>query len=255
MKKIITISVAFTILILSCRKKKDEVVIVPPVLKTYLVKKSLANIGDYTYNYDAQNRMTSEVFASSNEVNNKSYTNTINTYDAQGHIATMTTDYVSSAETDLKINVTYNANGKPDTWAIINLATGATLYTYKLEYTTTSFKTTTLTTTGVQLNASLYTLSADGKRINQLQSYNSSNVITSTQVYSGYDDKKNEEELYPLGFRIVPAYENNSASVAVTNAAGTVTNISYTYEYNADGYRTKRTNSLGSINTYEYTKK
>jgi hypothetical protein len=250
--KILLLLSAFTVTtFLSC-KKKD----VPANnLKVYITKKTFAGFGSYTYNYDGQNKLTSEVFTSSDESANPSFTNAITGYNAQGNLLSSTYDYVSPTRSDLKISYTYNANGSLDTWVISDFATNAILYSYKFEYTPTTVKRISLSTAGVQTGASVNTFSADGKRIIKFQNLNASNVVTFTQDYSNFDDKKNDSELYPLGLSLTPVNENNPATITATSNTGVVTVFNYTFEYNEDGYRTKRISSAGSVNTFEYTKR
>jgi YD repeat-containing protein len=100
------------------------------------------------------------------------------------------------------------------------------------------------------------TLSADGKNIIEIKSFNAASVLTFTHVYSNFDAKKNNELLLPYGYYAFHSNENNYQNFTNTNhITSAVTSSTLTYEYNSDGYVTKRTSSTGSITLFEYIKK
>jgi hypothetical protein len=254
MKKIITISVAFSILIFSCRKKKDEVVIVTPVLKTY-PEKITTSTGVTTFVYDSDNRIVKEIFTSNNTALYSSiifYT----TYNADGTVAEKIRDIADPTSTlDFKRKIFYNSNKRIDSVVDYKYPSNTLWFTVKLTYTANDFTTFTYNELNQYVGKTVYGLSADGKNTITETFYNAADVKTATRENKNYDNKFSYHSLMPKGYFLTTISTNNATAETYTNhTTGAVTNYVYTYEYDADGYTTKST--IGSNSTiYEYTKK
>ena len=97
-----------------------------------------------------------------------------------------------------------------------------------------------------------YTFNGAGQ-VTQIKRYNSADVLLTTTTNSTFDDKRNIFSYYPEGFLTVPSSNNNVIDFQVlTHATSTVTNGTYSYEYNPDGWVTKRTRAGASDDILEY---
>jgi YD repeat-containing protein len=236
---------------IACKKSDTPA---PAALKTYLTKTNHSALGIFTYTYDANNKLLTEVYASNGS--NPSYTNSFTGYDAQGRVTEFITDYTAAANPDIKTVVRFNAGGKIDSM-FFSLLSGGPVTDYSI-YTYPAGKQIEKNYNNANVLSSSYehTFSVDGKNVIETKTYNAAAVLRSTWVYSNYDTKKNNDLLLPYGYYPNPVSENNFQNFTNTNhITSGVTSSSRTYEYNSDGYVTKRTSSTGSITLFEYIQK
>jgi hypothetical protein len=234
--------------------KKNDTPLEPAALKTYLTKANYSALGIFTYTYDANNKLLTEVFTSNGS--NPSYTNSFTSYDGQGRVIEFITDYTSAVNTDIKTIVRFNTSAKLDSVIVFPLS-GGPLTTYST-YTYMAGKQMekVYSNANVLLYSYEHTFSNDGKNILETKTYNPAPVLRSTWVYSNHDTKKNNELLLPYGYYPYPSSENNYQNFTNTNhITSGVTSSSRTYDYNSDNYVTKTTSSTGSVILFEYIKK
>jgi hypothetical protein len=237
----------------ACKKNRNAEPIVDP--KTYMYKLT-TYIGTETWAYDTQNKPTSMVSASTYELTDPSYTYKINSINNEGAVIDAVYDYVSTLKPDIRELKTYNTEGNLiRTTSFINttgLSEGYTTY----EYLSNEIKTTTYNASNILTSSTLYTKSADGKNIVEIKKYNGTGALQSRSTYSNFDIKKSYALLYPLGYGLGIVNTNNYLTVIFYNASIGVTNTTnYTYEYNTDGYPTKRIMVGSNTDTFEYIKK
>lgn len=237
----------------ACKKSRN----VEPVAekKTYL-NKLTTYIGIETWTYDAQSRPTNMVFASTYEPTDPSYTYKINSISNEGAVIDAVYDYVSTLKPDIRELKTYNTEGKLiRTTSFINttgLSEGYTTY----EYLSNEIKTATYNASNVLTSSTLYTKSADGKNVIEIKKYNGVGTLQSRSTYSNFDNKKSYALLYPLGYGSGIVNTNNYLTMIFYNAnIGTTNTTNYTYEYNTDGYPTKRVMVGSNTDTFEYINK
>ncbi|MFA6278349.1 MAG: hypothetical protein WC622_16500 [Pedobacter sp.] len=243
------------VVITACKKKETENV--PKVEQKTFISKQVYTIGTYTWNYDTNNQLSTIVFASANEASNGSSTYIINSVNSKGAIVDALEDRVSPTLIDYRYVNTYNSEGNLVRTNFFNNATGASAGYTTLEYLSNNqIKQTSFNASNEANQTAIYTLSTDGKNVIEQRSYTSAGVLNHTYVYSNFDTKKTASSLYPKGYATSPFSENNFQSQSlILGTAGVPTNVTYTYEYNSEGYRTKRTSSSGVFDTVEYIKK
>jgi hypothetical protein len=240
-----------TVFNFSCKKK--ETVQMPPQ-KTYLMKYTSSALGTFTYTYDAEKKMTSEKFED-NSGSNPSRTVYFTNYDTKGRLTDLTYDFVNPASNDIRVNVSYNANGKIERSSYYDAVTGLLNYYYTYDYNTASKVIVKFYTSGTTPSQSFeYTFSADGKNLLQDKAFNASGNLTRTITYGGYDNKISYDVLLPIGYKLLPIFSNNYTTNSVTIGSNPSTNYTIVNEYNADDYITKSTSTSGTVNTFEYTK-
>jgi YD repeat-containing protein len=243
--------ILFLIIFISC-KKNDS----PPqaAQKTLLTKATYSTAGVYTYTYDASNRLLTETYGGFGS--NPAFTSTITNYDALGRVTEYIVDYVSASYPDQKAVNSYNASGKLERVLFFNINGGALDSYITFDYPTNKVVRKFYSNSNSLINSSESTFSGDGKNIIETKQFNASSSLISTQVYSNYDTKKSTSSLFPYGYFYIEIGENNYQNFSNTNnITSVVTSTSLTYEYNSDGYVTKRTSSTGSTTLYEYIKK
>jgi hypothetical protein len=253
MKPIKQIVSILTILCFAIACKKNDTT-PPATQKTLLTKADYSTVGVFTYTYDANNRLLTETY--SGNASNPAYASTITNYDALGRVTEYVTDYVSASFTDEKAVVSYSANGKIER-VLYFAVSGGPLNSYiAFEYPANKLIRKVYSNSNTLLNFSESTYSSDGKNVIETKQYNGSSTNTSTQAYSNYDTKKSNDLLFPYGYIVFATSENNFQNFSNTNhITSVVTSFSATYEYNSDGYVTKRTASSGSTILYEYIKR
>jgi hypothetical protein len=241
------------VVLAACKKNRN----VEPIAekKTY-IHKLTTYIGGETWAYDAQNRPTNMVFASTYELTDPSYTYKINSINNEGAVIDAVYDYVSTLKPDIRELKTYNTEGNLiRTTSFINttgLSEGYTTY----EYLSNEIKTTTYNASNILTSSTLYTKSTDGKNIVEIKKYNSTGTLQARYSYSNFDNKKSYALLYPVGYASSIINTNNYLTVVFYNASIGVTNTTnYTYEYNTDGYATKRVMVGSNADIFEYIKK
>jgi hypothetical protein len=254
MKTKLILTTLILCILFSCKKKSEDV---PATQNTYCSKLTQAGYGTETWNYDAQNKLSTFVFTSANENINPSYTYKVLKFTSNGSIEEAMYDFVSPAKTDTKIINSFTTDGKVSKRDIYNFQTGNLLNMQIAEYTTNTIKVSFRSIAGNLISWNTYNLTADGKNLMDNKNYdnNGTNVPTYSFAFMDYDAKKNYESLYPVGYSIYPIRTNNSLKDVLTQ--GNITTVyNYNCEYNADGFITKRTNiASGSFTTYEYIKR
>lgn len=243
------------VVLAACKKKETENE--PTVEQKTYIKKFTYTSGEITWNYNAQNQLNTIVFVSANEASNPSNTYKVNSFNSKGAIVEATVDHVSPSITDYKQVNTYNTEGNLIRSELFNMATGATINYTIIEYLANNqVRNTQYNQDNLVNQSTLYIRSSDGKNVIEMRGYTSVGVLSYTYLYSNFDTKKTATNLYPKGYSTSSNSENNFQSQSLTlGTAGVATNQTFTYEYNADNYRTKRTSSSGTVDTYEYIKK
>jgi hypothetical protein len=251
MKTKFILSTLLLCLLFSCKKKSEDI----PAQNIYCSKLIHPSLGTFAYTYDAQNRLATEVFTSLDENVNSSSTYKVLKYNASGAIEEASYDYVAPARTDYKIVNTFAVDGKISRTDAYNLQSGALQYYLVAIYTASSIRVNSFTAAGVLSSYYLYTLTADGKNYTKLESFTGSNVLSFSDTYSDYDTKKTFESLYPVSFSVYPNRVNNALKDIFIQGNSTTT-YNFIYEYNTDGYVTKKTNTAtGKSVLYEYVKR
>jgi YD repeat-containing protein len=246
----------FLILILfffiACKKNDTTP---PAAQKTLLSKADFSPSGGvHTYTYDAAGNMLTEV--STAGTLGTAFTTTFTNYDVMGRATEYITDYVSAAYTDDKTVVSFNASGKIDRILSFQLNGGAFIEYSTFEYPAGKQIRKDYTNANALISSAESTFSADGTNLIETKNFSSAAVLRTTQAYSNFDTKKSKDLLFPYGYSPFEPNENNFQILTSTNnITGAVTTTTYTYEYNSDGYVTKRTSSTGNIVLYEYIKK
>lgn len=230
----------------SCNKKDDNVAPTPSVKKLLLIHVSYSTGGAFSYQYDAQKRL-SEInyeYPASPDLN---YTNTL-TYNSAGAPTGM--EVVNSNGINQRLAYDYNNDGTLNKVEHYSTANGAAethdfdeLFSYSPGAITVK-KNNVADDTVVMLRG----CSIDAaKNISELKYYNiHTGVLRQTTTYHGYDDKKNINTLLPAAYYEITS-ANNPLS-ATNNVNGSDNNSSYYYEYNDEGYPVKSTMIYGSQN-------
>ena len=226
--------------------KKDSS---PPEEPQTLLRKSITSSQTTTYEYDADNRAIKFEATFSNPVNN--YTG-FYTYNSAGQLAEV---LYSGSGDDTKSVYFYNSSGqitKVENY-IVSAGVAALSSKWDALYTTPGKISVYETPNGgIPALYVEYFLDAKGNIEKQL-SYNVSGILVSTTENADFDNKPAPGLSVPkTGFA---RNVNNYQKVIVTPAGGSPSTGTYTYEYNSDGFPTKRTANSGAIITYEYIKK
>lgn len=231
--------------LMSCSKDDDGG---PNPNPQTLLSKIITSNETITYAYDNANRAIGFNVAFPNPVNNYSASYF---YDGSGVLTEVLYDTASTAE-DIKNVYFHNSSGQITKIESYQVNAGVATLNYKSEaiYTTPGKVSVYQTPNGgaPYLNVD-YFLDANGNTIRQL-SYSPEGFLIVTTENSDYDDKHASSLSLPqTGFvRNV----NNYRTVTVTTTGGSPSSGTYVYEYNNEGYPTKRTTNTGSIVTYEY---
>lgn len=237
------------VVLAACKKKQEPM----PELSIYL-SKTTQPFGVSTFNYDAQNRMQTRVFLSSNEASNGSYISNY-IYDTNNRVIERHFDMTNPTSPDYVYKNTYDAEGRVVSENYINKTTGALISSKTFTYNPKTVLVERKDATGTLLGTDLITFTTDGKNYVKYESFGPSGTLYGTQAFSGYDDKKNFTVLFPVGMNIPALPANNYSTQFVTNnSTGATATVNLSYEYNADGYITKRINGT-SVETFEYIKK
>lgn len=216
-----------------------------------LLAKSVTSSQTTTYVYDDNNRVISNEVIASNPLNNYS---TIYTYNGSGQLAEVFYDSESSTE-DIKSVYFYNESGQTTKIENYLVSSGISTLDSKSEaiYDTPGKVSVYETPNGSTPYLSVeYFLDANGNVIEQL-AYDTAGFLIVTTENSDFDDKHSPSlSITKTGF---VKNVNNYGTVTVTATGGVPSTGTFTYEYNSDGYPTKRTSNTGSIFTYEYIKR
>lgn len=243
---------ACLIAVLSFSCGKDDDGPAPAQLQTCL-SKIITGSSTTTYQYDQDNRVVSStVEFSSSPASNYSSTYT---YNSSGQLIEWMIDNANSAD-NTKLVYSYNESGKiSETKTYVVSGSNSTLYRTTTPNYATSGKISVMTFNEGDLMPYLeyeYFLDTKGNMTKRIQ-YSGLGSTLSTDEYVGFDDKN--AALLSIPKTNVTSNVNNFLTLKQTNSSGTVTNTTYTHEYNAEGYPTKRTSSSGAVVTYEYIKK
>lgn len=232
----------------ACSKDDDN----PPTEKQTYLSKTITSSSTTTYQYDQNNRaISSTVEFGSSPLSNYSSTYT---YNSSGQLTEWLIDYANSTD-NTKLVYSYNGDGKiSETKTYVVSGSTSTLYRTTTPGYATPGKISVMTLNEGDLMPYKeydYFLDAKGNVTRQIQ-YSGLGSTLSTVEYLGYDDKNSPGLSIPR--TNVTSSPNNFSTHKSTDASGTIT-TTYTFEYDADGYPTKRTSSSGVIITYEYIKK
>jgi len=239
--------IAASVLLLAataCKKDKDESP-KPVRLKSYVSP----GTGTFSYTYDANGRMQTETY--SGNASNPARTISFTAYDNTGRLLEYVADY-DGAVSDSKAIVSYDG-GRPNRVFSYFVSGGGLMGSTVIEYPSANKAVVKYySTTGVLRYYNEYTFDAAGN-MTEDKYYGSTGAHEYTTVYGNYDNQKNPNLLMPQGYYAITLSQNNYRSYAQTiTSTGAVTNRTFTFEYNNQGYATKRTSSTGSITTYEY---
>jgi len=259
MKKIFSISVTVaTLLVASCGKDNDNST---PSGTLLLAKASIQPAGTTTtFTYDDQKRMIKAASVFSNPKNDNTITFT---YDAQGLLVEYVKDYADPIYEDTKTAVVYLTPGNDFVGADIYSMSNLSMPQSSLDFEFSANKIT-------RINYKADGITASGKtEITLAEGANNTSVIKeykitggvptllSTENYSDYDDKNSPYGFYPREYKllvsgILTSVNNYKKLKATDDLTGEVSTYNYTYQYNAEGYVSKRTSESGETLTYEY---
>lgn len=242
----------------ACKKDKNDPP--PPPPKVTLLVKEDFGFGVNQYTYDGNNRMISVTYTDATTASNNNVI-TITKYDDKGRVQEANIDNANGSLADTKEVNIFSADGKLERKDIyVKGTTGETLssqiiYTYNGDKVDITRKTIS---TGAVLNYQGYTIDANGNAI-QFRGFNAiTGVAVTVNEYTSFDDKKNAYANIPRGWYEFSS-KNNYLALKQTNlTTGAVLNRTFTYEYDADGFPTKRTTLGGTttpVVTYTYEKK
>ncbi|XVJ66043.1 MAG: hypothetical protein HEQ40_07740 [Lacibacter sp.] len=256
MKKYLIAFISFSVIIVtSCKKKDNPAAPAPAPQKTRLVKADFTSVaGVFAYTYNSNGHIASENFTATT-TGNFSRTVTYSNYDLQGRVTEYTVDINDPAFVDSKTVISYSSNGRPERFIYFDLPSGANAGFTTFEYSGLKVIVKRYSSTNTLQGTTEYTYTTDGNNLAEMKVFNAAGVLISTTAYSNYDTKNTYESLLPAGSLSAPLSKNNFQALSRTvHSTGAVTNFTVTFEYNADGYPTKRTLSSGAVSTYEYTK-
>lgn len=242
------ISIILIAIIFSCSKDDDNGSNVE--LQT-LLKKSITNSQTTTYTYDGNNRATRFDAVFTNPVSNYSG---FYTYNNSGQVSEVLYDTESSAD-DTKNVYFYNGSGQITKIETYLVSGGVSTLDSKSEaiYTTPEKISVYKTPSGEVPHLSVeYFLDTNGNTTSQL-SYTPEGFLIVTTENSDFDTMHISSRSLPITSFVRNV--NNYGTVTVTPTGGSTSISTYTYEYNSDGYPTKRTTNTGSITTNEYIKR
>lgn len=251
MKKRIITALSFVVILTSCNKNEDDL----SAQKTYL-SKEIFSTGTRNYSYDAQGKLTSVVFSSTNETTNPSFTYTPTMFNSTGAITEGTFEYNDTTLSDSKIVNVFNADGKISTYTEYIVEGNTVRLRCTFEYAGNKFTKKRYNVADTLTSQDVTTTSATGN-ITKIEYFNiATSEVNRITEFSGFDDKISPTTLYPAGWLVLSGrYANNYGNQLTTVVStGASTNYTYVYEYNADGYATKRTASDGTTISYQYIK-
>lgn len=241
MKTIKILSIAlFAIMLFSCSKDDDSVATEPTHRNLLLEVED--DFSKTVYQYDSNFRIISqETFYDGSSSGITQYT-----YDSQGKLKRI-------ADTGRRVEYAYIGDKLDNIKTYQDFGSGEQLtgtesYIYGANQITEHYV-SGFSSTRYRRVYSFDAVSGNITELNVFLTTPDDNVGTfATKVtYSNYDNKKSP--FSDLPFMNFPAKQNNNAGKIQTDSE---TPYIYTYEYNADGYPTKRTRNTGSIETYQY---
>ncbi len=242
MKKILFICLAFALAASSCKKSKDEA---EPVHKNLLTKRTDSDGLIFTFTYDGNNRMVTwkRTSNASNPAQNIAFT-----YNTNGTLA----EYFNS-ENSQKTKFTYNTDASVSTRKDYSVsgATETLTNTYTYTYGTAAVTENYVSASTGNGFRQEYKYDANGNQT-EVKSYNTTpanpaGTYSGVVSYNGYDTKNNYLSSAPAAFLFPGSIKNNVGSIVYSFGTG-----NYTYEYNADGYPTKKSENGTLVSTFEY---
>ncbi len=251
MKKLFTdalLPVLLSVLLISCGKDDKS----PTTLKTYLTKQTYRNIV-HNYYYDAQSRF------SRMEYIDPAFTQTtsVTAYDVNNS----PTEYfvrTSGSTSVSKYNATYDAQNRPisiERRDSTNPTTFTLAQTFSFTYVGNK-QIRTGTNAGSANSTVLETTFGTDGNFQESKFTNLAGVHTTTNIFSGYDNKNSYEPLLPHILRsgILPSKNNQTNEMFTNNVTGVTNNYTATHLYNADNYVTQTTYSGTTTPlVYDYT--
>jgi hypothetical protein len=253
-KKLTGLLLMMIVIIVSCRKHKEE----GP--KYYLVKEEYEHASgnpSYTYTYDADYRLSTISWTGATM--SHAYVITVDVYDEKGRIAVLTRN--NAASTDIKNIYRYDDQGRLSAIEFYNIMGGSsTVHTHDKVFTYSGPKTTIAYITfpgGVTTSKTEYIQNSDGNIIQSLH-YGAAGALQGTVDYSSFDTKLHYATALPGEYYGEPISTHNPGFSTSTSGSAATTIVVYTYEYNTDGLPVKMTADAGlshNVVKYTYTKR
>lgn len=231
----------------SCKKDKES------QRQDTLLTQYITSSETTTYSYDDNNRATG--YAVENIVPSYNYTAAYS-YNSSGQLTEVRYNPANSIE-DTKDVYTYNSNGQLMTMESFYVTnTYSSLFAkYEADYSTTGrvkLYRYSSAGAGIPFLNTEYILDNKGNVVQQLTYDTGGNLIVTTEN-ADFDNKKLPSmSLQQTGF---VQSTHNYGKVTVTPTGGSSSVTTYVYEYDSDGFPTKRTASTGAIVRYTYVKK
>ena len=238
-----------SICMISCKKDNNEQ---EKIEKILLTKRTMSS-SIITYDYD-ENGINKEAYENNfaSPINNLTY---VYTYGSNNQIKEYLIIPDDTSRNTLKFNYTYNADGKISKITSYVVKNGAENIYEMQEATYTSDKISINITKYVDSTNYLsveYYLDSKGNLSKQL-TYRPNGDAWIITEYPTYDDHPaSSTSIAKTSFYFS---KNNYLSVKITDLeSGNISEGTYVYEYNEDGYPSKRTTNTAVID-YEYIKK
>ena len=252
LKKLTLLSLS--ILAFSCSKDDSNY-----VAKENRLLTETSEISTKTYSYNSDNKLSKIIDLG--DVDNYGSTQAITSfgYNSNGKMTLKTIEYSGNVTYGINYAYTYNSDGQITSLSVNHASSnGSNSYiSYStFSYTNDSKITETLHTTDGEYNDIItllvynYSISfnlMDLSTYINVSNTNPNGQLSSSSLYSNYDTKKTPYSSLNLLLDFSYASKNNAGKYDSLN-----TSITYTYEYNADGYPTKKTASNNKVTTYTY---
>ena len=254
MKNIVNylLSASLLFIFAGCKKNQEAAPTVPK--KDLLTKYNAGTSGTFTYTYDNTGKMKTAEFTG-NTANPASLT-TFKTYGEQDRLLEINRSFTNGSLSSDKSLFFYTAEGKLERIDSYVDGTQAIAGYLTYEYNVNIVTEKQFNNRNLLSFYTVYRYDAPHENVLQIDDYNSSGVLQLKTVYSNFDSKKSNAALYPIGYGAgVARNKNNYQTFTRTSyPSGSTTGQTFSYEYNSDGYVTKRTSSTGAVVEYEYTK-
>lgn len=252
-KTILTL-VILSLAVISCSKDEDT----EYIAKENRILKEISNKTTKTFSYNDANQLTKIIEIG--EIDSFGTTQSVTnfTYDSSGKIDYKIIDYTGANSFSFHYN--YQYLGEELSSLVVNKKVGNGSYSFfsqnvfnysepnKIIQTETRFDSefNEITTKSILnfannnlIDVAVYTNVTDA---------NPNGQLNTTGLYSNYDTKKSPYDGLPLKLNFPYSSQNNVGKYDSLN-----TSITYVYEYNKDGYPTKKTSSFdSSVITYTY---